>query len=55
MIGRQQKMDVHCSSVYYINNKAIKHINFLLMVYQNKEYINVYIHIILNVNMIDLL
>ena len=36
-------------------NRAIVHIHFLLTVNQNKEYINVYIHIIQNVNVIDLL
>ena len=56
LIGRQQKMDVYYSFVIYLLNRAIfLHIHFLLTANQNKDYINVYIRIILNVNKIDLL
>ena len=54
-IGSHQKMDVYYSCVIYQVNSAIVHVYSLLTANQNKEYINVYIHIILNVNMIDLL
>ena len=55
LIGHQQKTDVYYSFVIYLANRAIVHVHFLPTTNQDKEYINAYIHMILNVSMIDLL
>ena len=41
------------SLVIYLLKWAIVHIHFLLTANRNKEYISIYIYVILNVNMID--
>ena len=55
LIGGHPKIDVYYRCAIYLANRSMVHMHFLLTANQNKEYIFVGAHIILNVNMIDLL